>query len=138
MSELDDLKKQLAEAQAALAAIKGEDGAVSPLAPSSPPTVHPVPGVSLSAVAAAVKYKGRDDVMMMRLDPGSSLAGVFTKSETRSAPVRWCERALAGLAASDQPIGVIVNAGNSNAFTCLLYTSPSPRDRQKSRMPSSA
>ena len=24
------------------------------------------------------------------------------------------------------------------AGTCLLYTSPSPRDRQKSRMPSSA
>ena len=24
------------------------------------------------------------------------------------------------------------------ALTCLLYTSPSPRDRQKSRMPSSA
>ena len=23
-------------------------------------------------------------------------------------------------------------------FVCLLYTSPSPRDRQKSRMPSSA
>ena len=26
----------------------------------------------------------------------------------------------------------------SNFYTCLLYTSPSPRDRQKSRMPSSA
>ena len=25
-----------------------------------------------------------------------------------------------------------------NAYPCLLYTSPSPRDRQKSRMPSSA
>eukprot|EP01017_Pseudomicrothorax_dubius_P020989 TRINITY_DN22746_c0_g1_i2.p1 TRINITY_DN22746_c0_g1~~TRINITY_DN22746_c0_g1_i2.p1 ORF type:complete len:132 (+),score=27.21 TRINITY_DN22746_c0_g1_i2:48-443(+) len=25
-----------------------------------------------------------------------------------------------------------------NTFPCLLYTSPSPRDRQKSRMPSSA
>ena len=24
------------------------------------------------------------------------------------------------------------------SFACLLYTSPSPRDRQKSRMPSSA
>ena len=24
------------------------------------------------------------------------------------------------------------------SYTCLLYTSPSPRDRQKSRMPSSA
>ena len=26
----------------------------------------------------------------------------------------------------------------NNLTTCLLYTSPSPRDRQKSRMPSSA
>ena len=27
---------------------------------------------------------------------------------------------------------------NINEIVCLLYTSPSPRDRQKSRMPSSA
>ena len=27
---------------------------------------------------------------------------------------------------------------DTNKFFCLLYTSPSPRDRQKSRMPSSA
>ena len=27
---------------------------------------------------------------------------------------------------------------HSRSYTCLLYTSPSPRDRQKSRMPSSA
>ena len=31
-----------------------------------------------------------------------------------------------------------VNEGSSLANACLLYTSPSPRDRQKSRMPSSA
>ena len=31
-----------------------------------------------------------------------------------------------------------VNNPNSNTKSCLLYTSPSPRDRQKSRMPSSA
>ena len=30
------------------------------------------------------------------------------------------------------------NTPNTPAHTCLLYTSPSPRDRQKSRMPSSA
>ena len=29
-------------------------------------------------------------------------------------------------------------AATAGALTCLLYTSPSPRDRQKSRMPSSA
>ena len=27
---------------------------------------------------------------------------------------------------------------NKDFYLCLLYTSPSPRDRQKSRMPSSA
>ena len=31
-----------------------------------------------------------------------------------------------------------IELGNLIAYTCLLYTSPSPRDRQKSRMPSSA
>ena len=30
------------------------------------------------------------------------------------------------------------NASDTSDATCLLYTSPSPRDRQKSRMPSSA
>ena len=32
---------------------------------------------------------------------------------------------------------LVVNKDDLNK-TCLLYTSPSPRDRQKSRMPSSA
>ena len=37
-------------------------------------------------------------------------------------------------------IRAIVNLGRTteNTYYCLLYTSPSPRDRQKSRMPSSA
>ena len=33
-------------------------------------------------------------------------------------------------------VGVKITEGNKES--CLLYTSPSPRDRQKSRMPSSA
>ena len=37
--------------------------------------------------------------------------------------------------AHSQPGGV---AHSFNMRGCLLYTSPSPRDRQKSRMPSSA
>ena len=35
-------------------------------------------------------------------------------------------------------IGIIVALGLFAGVLCLLYTSPSPRDRQKSRMPSSA
>ena len=30
------------------------------------------------------------------------------------------------------------NTNNANSYSCLLYTSPSPRDRTRSRMPSSA
>ena len=37
-----------------------------------------------------------------------------------------------------QAEGVISVKGKLGEMTCLLYTSPSPRDRQKSRMPSSA
>ena len=37
-----------------------------------------------------------------------------------------------------QLVRVITWAGSTKAKICLLYTSPSPRDRQKSRMPSSA
>ena len=33
---------------------------------------------------------------------------------------------------------VVSGAGGLFSVICLLYTSPSPRDRQKSRMPSSA
>ena len=32
----------------------------------------------------------------------------------------------------------LANTVNDEHYNCLLYTSPSPRDRQKSRMPSSA
>ena len=37
---------------------------------------------------------------------------------------------------SDEAINLLEKVVNINS--CLLYTSPSPRDRQKSRMPSSA
>ena len=33
---------------------------------------------------------------------------------------------------------IILSESNNSSNSCLLYTSPSPRDRQKSRMPSSA
>ena len=33
---------------------------------------------------------------------------------------------------------IITSDLGTSTYSCLLYTSPSPRDRQKSRMPSSA
>jgi len=93
--------------------------AVSPLAPAGGfPSIPPIEGLRLSAVAAGVKYAGRDDVMLAELPEGSTLAGVFTKSSTRSAPVRDCQAKLDALApGSEGGFAILVNAGNSNAFT---------------------
>ena len=90
--------------------------AISPLAPAGFPALPPVPGVRFAAAEAGVRYKGRLDVMLAELAPGTAVAGVFTKSATRSAPVLWCET----LRARPEPEGaqaILVNAGNSNAFT---------------------
>ena len=44
----------------------------------------------------------------------------------------------AGLLAAGNPGGMTSTLTYDGTNCCLLYTSPSPRDRQKSRMPSSA
>jgi len=93
---------------------------VSPLAPAGGfPNLPAVKGVRFAAVAAGVKYEGRDDVALIEVAPGASVAGVFTRSATRSAPVLTCERHLAGLGGkvAKGTVGIIVNSGNSNAFT---------------------
>ena len=88
---------------------------VSPLAPKSFPDLPVIGGVEFAAVEAGVKYKGRKDVMLARLVPGTTIAGVFTRSATRSAPVLDCQAKI--LNESDAGAAIIVNAGNSNAFT---------------------
>ena len=87
----------------------------SPLAPERFPDLPVIGGVRFSAVAAGVKYKGRPDVMLAQCDPGTVVAGVFTRSATRSAPVLDCQAKIGR--ASDDGAAFLVNAGNSNAFT---------------------
>ena len=48
------------------------------------------------------------------------------------------EAPTASLTETKGPTQLLRNEASSRIPTCLLYTSPSPRDRQKSRMPSSA
>ncbi|WP_412551394.1 bifunctional glutamate N-acetyltransferase/amino-acid acetyltransferase ArgJ [Shimia sp. MIT910701] len=88
---------------------------VSPLAPERFPDLPIIKGASFAAVEAGVKYSGRKDVMLAVLQPGSVVAGVFTKSATRSAAVLDCQVKIG----SDHPAGaaILVNAGNANAFT---------------------
>ncbi|MCB4456900.1 bifunctional glutamate N-acetyltransferase/amino-acid acetyltransferase ArgJ [Leisingera sp. McT4-56] len=88
---------------------------VSPLAPASFPDLPVISGVRFASAAAGVKYQGRTDVMLAVMDPGTAVAGVFTRSKTRSAPVLDCQSKLGG--AADAGAAILVNSGNSNAFT---------------------
>ena len=89
-----------------------------PLAPTEGATALPViDGVRLSAVEAGVRYSGRLDVMLAEICAGASIAGVFTKSSTRSAPVLMCQEHLAKFDGSAGTAAILVNSGNSNAFT---------------------
>lgn len=88
---------------------------VSPLAPAAFPNLPVIDGVQFAAIAAGVKYQGRVDVMLATLAPGTAVAGVFTRSSTRAAPVLDCQAKLGGDPAG--PAAILVNAGNANAFT---------------------
>jgi glutamate N-acetyltransferase/amino-acid N-acetyltransferase len=111
--KIEALEAELAKLKAQYSAPK-----ISPLAPVGGfPELPVVRGVRFASGAAGVKYQGRDDVMLMECVAGSSVAGVFTRSATRSAPVLDCQEKLAAFKLSDQPIAILVNSGNSNAFT---------------------
>jgi glutamate N-acetyltransferase / amino-acid N-acetyltransferase len=85
---------------------------VSPLAPAELRNLPPIKGVKLSAAEAAIRYRERPDVMLALLEPQTTIAGAFTRSLTRSAPVEWCAAHVGATARA-----IIVNAGNANAFT---------------------
>lgn len=89
---------------------------VSPLAPTVFHQLPALSGLRLAARECGVRYKGRKDVMLMEMAPGSSIAGVLTRSLTCSAPVDICRKHLKGGKAR----AILVNAGNANAFTGKL------------------
>jgi glutamate N-acetyltransferase/amino-acid N-acetyltransferase len=89
---------------------------ISPLAPAALPTLPPIPGVRLASAACGLRYKGRTDLLLIELAPGTAAAGVFTRSLTAAAPVEWCRRVVK----RGRARAIVVNSGNANAFTGLV------------------
>src|SRR5665213_2175617 len=104
-----------------------------PMLPDS--TGKPVPEVTFRTrqdgqwkdIASASLFKGRTVVLF-------ALPGAYTPTCSSTHLPRYNE-----LAPTFRKAGVdeIVCLSVNDPFVCLLYTSPSPRDRQKYRMPSS-
>jgi len=130
-SEAKTLKKKIRKLKAR---ILGEDAGaaatdapakkakpVSPLAPKDGfPALPQIAGVEFAAVEAGVRYQNRKDVMLVRLAPDTAMAGVFTRSSTRSGCVRDCQTKLTLKVPAGAGAAIVVNSGNSNAFTGKL------------------
>src|SRR6188472_3517241 len=79
-----------------------------------PGELHPVPGVRIGVAEAGIRKANRRDLTVVLLDPGASVAGVFTMNRFSAAPVQVCRDHL-GRGAEVRAI--VVNTGNANAGT---------------------
>jgi glutamate N-acetyltransferase/amino-acid N-acetyltransferase len=82
------------------------------LPPPEASALHPVPGIELGVAMAGIKKPGRKDLLVMRLAPGASLAGVFTRNRFCAAPVLLSRTNL-----KNRVRALVVNTGNANAGT---------------------
>ena len=88
---------------------------ISPLAPAAFPDLPDIDGVRFASIEAGVRYSGRPDVMLAKIAAGSAIAGVFTRSATRAAPIIDCEAKIGSHKSGGAAF--LVNSGNANAFT---------------------
>lgn len=73
-----------------------------------------VKGIRLGVTEAGIRKANRKDLTVMLLEPGSSVAAVFTQNRFCAAPVQVCREHLArgeGIRA------LVINTGNANAGT---------------------
>jgi glutamate N-acetyltransferase/amino-acid N-acetyltransferase len=78
----------------------------------------PVAGIELGYAEAGVRKANRKDLLVMKLAPSATVAGVFTTNRFCAAPVQVCKAHLEGLHISASSIrALVVNTGNANAGT---------------------
>ncbi len=77
------------------------------------PKMNPIKGVRLSATSAGIKTIGRQDVMLLEVSEGSSVAGVFTQNAFCAAPVKVSKDHIK----TGSIRYLLTNSGNANACT---------------------
>ena len=85
----------------------------SPLAPAAFPALPEIAGVTRRIARAHYKNWDRCDLTYVELAPGTVVAGVTTQNVCCSTEVEMCREGIA----HGRARALIVNAGNSNAFT---------------------
>ena len=84
-----------------------------PVGYSELPELLPIAGVRLASVAAGIRYRDRDDLVLMELAEHSQCAAVFTRNAFCAAPVLVARQHLS----KQTPRYLLINSGNANAGT---------------------
>jgi glutamate N-acetyltransferase/amino-acid N-acetyltransferase len=84
------------------------------LDPPRPEDLLSISGVHLGVARAQVRKPNRKDLLLITLDEGSRVAGVFTRNRFAAAPVQVCR---ANLEDSSAMRAIVVNTGVANAGT---------------------
>ena len=87
------------------------------LAVPDPKSLLPVPGVALGVAEANIRKPDRKDLLVIRLDDGAKVAGVFTQNRFCAAPVVITRQHLSMLDPTASMRALVVNTGNANAGT---------------------
>src|SRR3990170_6152511 len=87
------------------------------LSTPDPRSLLPFPGVALGVAEANIRKPDRRDLLVIRLDDGAKVAGVFTKNRFCAAPVLVARQHLSMLDPAASIRALVVNTGNANAGT---------------------
>jgi len=87
------------------------------LTPPDPKQLLPVKGVSLGVTEAGIRKAGRKDLLVMKLESGARVAGVFTQNRFCAAPVTVARQHLSMLDPDASIRALVVNTGCANAGT---------------------
>ncbi len=82
-----------------------------------PENLKPVAGVALGHAEAGIRKANRKDVLVVKLAPSATVAGVFTKNRFCAAPVQLCKEHLGNLRDGAPIRALVINTGNANAGT---------------------
>jgi len=75
--------------------------------------ILPVNGIRIGSAAAGIRYKERDDLVVIECRSGTNSAAVFTRNRFSAAPIQIARKHLA----QASPRALLINSGNANAGT---------------------
>lgn len=85
--------------------------------PALPEQLLAIKGVTLGIAEANIRKPGRKDLLVIVLDDGATVAGIFTQNDFCAAPVTVAREHLSALNSNDSIRALVINTGCANAGT---------------------